>query len=276
MRIAGVGDRPPSAQDIAAALAGAVSALGQRPAITGLRPDGRREQGFASLSGWVAKGANLLAGEFGLGPGDRVGLAGPPSWPLAAAALSAWWVGVTVVAASTDGIDLAIVHVAASGSDSSSTHASLPSPLPSPLTSPLPSEVLWFGDALDATGDATGDVMRGSASPSGEWWADAVTPHPDRPPAAAHDGTLVALITPDGSTVSQRALLDMLATDPGGAIGVLRSGERDVLQRDDAPLLLATLALRPLVTGSASVVVEADDDARERIVAAERIARWYA
>lgn len=268
MRIAGVGDRPPSAQDIAAALAGAVSALGQRPAITGLRPDGRREQGFASLSGWVAKGANLLAGEFGLGPGDRVGLAGPPSWPLAAAALSAWWVGVTVVAASMDGIDLAIVHVAASGSASGSAHASQPSP--------LPSEVLWFGDALDATGDVAGDIACGPASPSGEWWADAVTPHPDRPPAAAHDGTLVALTTPDGSTVSQRALLDMVATDPGGAIGILRSGERDVLQRDDAALLLAMLALRPLVTGSASVVVEADDDARERIVAAERIARWYA
>lgn len=272
MRIAGVGDRPPSAQDIAAALAGAVSALGQRPAITGLRPDGRREQGFASLAGWVAKGANLLAGEFGLGPGDRVGLAGPPSWPLAAAALSAWWVGVTVVAASTDGIDLAVVHVAAGGSASGSSHASQPSPLPSPL----PSEVLWFGDALDATGDVTDDIVRGPASPSGEWWADAVTPHPDRPPAAAHDGTLVALITPDGSTVSQRALLDMLATDPGGAIGILRSGASDVLQRDDTALLLATLALRPLVTGSASVVVEADDDARERIVAAERIARWYA
>ena len=264
MRIAGVGDRPPSAQDIAAALAGAVSALGQRPAITGLRPDGRREQGFASLSGWVAKGANLLAGEFGLGPGDRVGLAGPPSWPLAAAALSAWWVGVTVVAASTDGIDLAIVHVAASSSAAGSAHA--------PRPSSLPSEVLWFGDALDGTGDVTRELV----SPSGEWWTDAVIPHPDRPPAAAHEGTLVALTAPDGSTVSQRALLDMLATDPGGAIGVLRSGERDVLQRDDAALLLATLALRPLVTGSASVVVEADDDARERIVAAERIARWYA
>ena len=264
MRIAGVGDRPPSAQDIAAALAGAVSALGQRPAITGLRPDGRREQGFASLSGWVAKGANLLAGEFGLGPGDRVGLAGPPSWPLAAAALSAWWVGVTVVAASTDGIDLAIVHVAASSSAAGSAHA--------PRPSSLPSEVLWFGDALDGTGDVTRELV----SPSGEWWTDAVIPHPDRPPAAAHEGTLVALTAPDGSTVSQRVLLDMLAIDPGGAIGILRSGERDVLQRDDAAMLLATLALRPLVTGSASVVVEADDDARERIVAAERIARWYA
>ena len=264
MRIAGVGDRPPSAQDIAAALAGAVSALGQRPAITGLRPDGRREQGFASLSGWVAKGANLLAGEFGLGPGDRVGLAGPPSWPLAAAALSAWWVGVTVVAASTDGIDLAIVHVAASSSAAGSAHA--------PRPSSLPSEVLWFGDALDGTGDVTRELV----SPSGEWWTDAVIPHPDRPPAAAHEGTLVALTAPDGSTVSQRVLLDMLAIDPGGAIGILRSGERDVLQRDDAAMLLATLALRPLVTGSASVVVEADDDARERIVAAEHIARWYA
>lgn len=264
MRIAGIGDRPPSAHDIAAALVGAVSALGQRPAITGLRPDGRREQGFVSLSGWIAKSANLLADEFGLGPGDRVGLAGPPSWPLAAAALSAWWVGVTVVAASTKGIDLAVVHVASSGSASGSADAS------------LPSEVLWFGDALDGTSDGPGDVAHDRTSPSRGWWTDAIAPHPDRPPAAAHDGTLIALNTLDGNAVSQRSLLDMLAIDPGGTIGILRSGGRDVLQRDDAALLLATLALRPLVTGATSVVVEADDDARQRIVAAEHIARWYA
>jgi hypothetical protein len=256
MRIGGVGDRPAVAEDVPSALTGAAAALGQRPAVTGLRPDGRREQGFASLSGWVAKGANLLAGEFGLGPGDRVGLAGPPGWPLAAAALSAWWVGVTVVGAGTDGLDLAVVHIASGVPGTGPAHAS------------LPHEVLWFGDALDATD--------GTAPPSGEWWSDAVTPHPDRPPAAVHDGTLIALMTSDGSALSQRALLTLVGSDAGGTIGVLRSGDHDVLQRDDAALLLATLALRPLVTGSATVIVEDDDATRERIVTGERITQWYA
>ena len=93
MRIAGLGARPPAADDVATALAGAAALLGQRPAITALTLSGRREQGFASLAGWVAKGANLLSAELDVGPGDRVGLAGPPGWPLAAVALSAWWVG---------------------------------------------------------------------------------------------------------------------------------------------------------------------------------------
>lgn len=255
MRIAGVGDRPPAAPDIAAALSGAVAALGQRPAITGLRPDGRREQGFASLSGWVAKGANLLVGEFGLGPGDRVGLAGPAGWPLAAAALSAWWVGVTVVPSGTEGIDLAIAHISAAVSTSRA----------------LPSEVLWFGDALDAT-----DGSDGAAPLSGEWWSEAVTPHPDRPPTPTHDGALIALTGPDGTSSSQHQLLRTIAGDTGGVTGVLRSGELDLLQGPDAARLLTTLALRPLVTGSATVVVEsgATDVELERIATAERITRW--
>jgi len=258
MRIAGVGSRPPAAADVAAAVSGAAASLGQRPAITGLRPDGRREQGFASLAGWVAKGANLLSGEFGLGPGDRVGLAGPAGWPLAASALSAWWVGVTVVPAGTDGAELVIAHVGA-----------VEALAPAAGGAPHP-EVLWFGDDLDGTD--------GTAPPSGEWWADAVTPHPDRPPAAAHDGALAALVTQDGASASQQGLLDAVAGDPGGAIGILRAGDLDVLQRPDAALLLATLALRPLVTGSASVIVDVaeDDTERGRIATAERITRWYA
>lgn len=263
MRIAGVGSRPPTAPDVAAALSGAVAALGQRPAITGLRPDGRREQGFASLAGWVAKGANLLSGEFGLGPGDRVGLEGPAGWPLAAAALSAWWVGVTVVPARSGGTGLAIAHVAS---------AEQAAPGGSAEQGALPAEVLWFGDALDGT-DGTH-----AAPPSGEWWAEAVTPHPDRPPAAVHDGTLVALTLQDGTDRSQGDLLDAAVDAAGGAIGLLRAGDVDVLTRSEAAVLLATLALRPLVTGSATVVVEdgASPADRERIASAERIVRWSA
>jgi hypothetical protein len=262
MRIAGVGSRPPSATDVAAALAGAVATMGQRPAITGLQPDGRREQGFASLAGWVAKGANLLSGEFGLGPGDRVGLSGPAGWPLAAAALSAWWVGVSIVPARSAGIGLAIAHIASADGTTSGA----------PEVGPLPPEVLWFGDGLDAT-DGTG-----AAPPSAEWWADAVTPHPDRPPAAVHDGTLTALTLRDGTGRSQRDLLDAVADAAGGAIGLVRSADTDVLAVPEAPLLIATLALRPLVTGSATVVVGADTSSEERdgITAAERIVRWSA
>jgi len=261
MRIAGVGDRPAASQDVAAALAGAVAALGQRPAITGLRPDGRREQGFASLAGWVAKGANLLTGEFGLGPGDRVGLSGPAGWPLAAAALSAWWVGITVVRVDTEGLDLAIAHVAASAAPDAPDGGSPPA---------LPPEVLWFGDALDGTTEGV--------PPSGEWWADAVTPHPDRPPTPTHDGGLVALTTRDGSSTTQQELLARVGTGTNGAIGILRTGDQDVLWQAEGVPLLATLALRPLVSGSASVIVEAAVTGadRDRVVAAERITHWFA
>jgi uncharacterized protein (TIGR03089 family) len=259
MRIAGVGGRPPATEDVASALSAAVAALGQRPAITGLRPDGRREQGFASLAGWVAKGANLLSGEFGLGPGDRVGLAGPPGWPLAAAALSAWWAGITVVEAASDGIDLAIVHVASSALD------------PAREQRRRPQEVLWFGDALDGTDDGVHDP----APPSGEWWAEAVIPHPDRPPTPAQDGSLVALVAKDGSAMSQRGLLARIGSDDAGAVGLVRVGDQDVLERVDAAVLLATLALRPLVTGSATVVIEHSETEREHVATAERIARWY-
>lgn len=249
MRIAGLSARPPRAEDVATALSGATALLGQRPAVTALRPEGRREQGFASLAGWVAKGANLLTLELGLGPGDRVAVAGPAGWPLAAVTLSAWWVGATVVPVIGSGPAAAsIVH-------SSTPHAE------------LAGDVMWFGDALDGTG----------APPSaGEQWADAVTPHGDRPPSPSRDGELTALVDATGSAVTQRALLDALTDDEGGVLGVVRHGDDDVLARPDAARLVAALALRPLVTGAATVVVAHDDPQRDAHAQAERITRWYA
>lgn len=249
MRIAGLSARPPRADEVPSALSAATALLGQRPAVTSLGPEGRREQGFTSLSGWVAKGANLLALEVGAGPGTLIAVAGPPGWPLAAVALSAWWVGATVVpvthAASAAAV---VVHV-------SSPHGE------------LPDDVLWFGDALDGTD--------GTAGRSGEQWTDAVTPHGDRPPSPSRDGGLTALVDATGSAVTQRELLDALADDEGGVLGILRHGDDDVLARPDADRRIAALALRPLVTGAATVVVTHDDPQRDAHAQAERVTRWY-
>jgi len=252
MRIGGIGARPPLADDVAAALLGAAGMLGQRPAITAVGPSGRREQGFLSLAGWVAKGANLLQHEFGLGPGDPLGLAGPPDWPLATVALSAWWLGITIVPAGTSGTEFTVLHRATA--DTADGPAS------------LDGEVLWIGDALDGSAEPLG--------PGEESWVDAVTPHPDRPPAASHDGELLAFRTADGQEHTQHGLLGAFVADPGGTSGLLRHGAADLLLHADAPSLLATLALRPLVTGAATVIVEADDPDRERIGTAERVGGW--
>lgn len=250
MRIAGLSARPPRAEDVASALSGATALLGQRPAVTALGPEGRREQGFASLAGWVAKGANLLALELGIGPGDRVAIAGPPGWPLAAITLSSWWVGATVVPIDSTGpVDASMLHVSMQDDGRAG-------------------DVMWFGDALDGTGVAAGTT--------GEQWADAVTPHGDRPPSPARDGDLTAFEDTFGATVAQRALLDALAGDTGGVLGVLRHGDDDVLGRPDAAQLIAAVALRPLVTGAATVVIADDDPQRDAHAQAERIAHWHA
>lgn len=277
MRLMGSG-RPPATDDVAAALTAAVGTLGQRPAITGhvlaRRPDGadrgeggRREQGFASLAGWVAKGANLLHAELDLRAGDRLALAGPPGWPLAAVALSAWWLGAVVVpigrATDPAGQDAAVVvtHVGTLGASAAGALGSAWSSLPH----------FVVGDALDGTVGAEGTA---DPFPGVERWTDAITPHGDRPPPAAHDGDLVALLTDDGTALTQRALLGLVGDDVDGVVGMLRTDDEDLVGGPDAARRLATLALRPLVTGAATVVVEVDDPAREEHARSERVARW--
>jgi hypothetical protein len=254
VRITDLSARPPQADDVASALAGAVALLGQRPAITALGPGGRREQGFASLGGWVAKGANLLQLELGAGPGARVAVAGPPGWPLAAVTLSAWWVGASVVPASGDdaaSADVSVLHVDATDA---------------PVGG---GDRFWFGDALDGTGHVRDGEQRG------ELWTDAVTPHGDRPPAPARDGGLVAFTGHGGPDLTQHALLAGLE-EASGVLAIARLRDDDVLARQDAAAMLAALALRPLVTGAATVVIGHDDPDRDAHAQAERVAHWYA
>ena len=251
MRIT-VGARPPAADDVPGALEGAVALLGQRPAITGLHAGERREQGFASLAGWVAKGANLLALEVGAAPGDRLALGGPPGWPVAAVALSAWWVGMTVVPLGRAEDAAVVVAHAATASSAAASGAA---------------DRFVIGDALDGSG----------SDPDGaEAWVDAVTPHGDRPPPAVRDGSRVAFVATDGTGTTQR---DLLATVPAGTEGVLgldRAGDDDVVAGADGARRLAALALRPLVTGAATVVLDVDDADRDARATAERVALWYA
>jgi hypothetical protein len=278
MRLMGSG-RPPATVDVAAALSAAAGLLGQRPAITGVvqrRPvpptptgtsDGRRELGFVSLAGWVAKGANLLHGELGLGAGDRIGIGGPPGWPLAAVTLSAWWLGLTIIPTGRPSPDggpgpsVVVTHVDAPGAPAAGTH---------PVSS-VSALHLVIGDALDGTGGEGALDVRDAGA---EWWTEAVTPHGDRPPPPAHDGDLVALLSGDGTAFSQRELLGRHADDTTGVIGLLRVGDEDLLVGPDVAGRLTALVLRPLVTGSATVVVDRDDPAREDVTRSERVTRW--
>jgi hypothetical protein len=261
MRIGGIGARPTPSADVATALLTAASSLGQRPAVTSVGPHGRDEQGFVSLAGWAAKGANLLRDEFDVGPGDRLGVASPAGWPLAAVTLAAWWLGVTVVHASEPGLTLRVVHVA----------------LDRTLSAADGVTTLWLGDAVDGSGVPEGR--------DAESWTDAVIPYPDRAPEPARDGGLTAIglgAHPTGP--SQQELIVSFADDPGGALGITRDGDADLLALPDAGRRLAALVLRPLVTGAASVVVmerdapdrhpEAHAQARDRIGSEERIVRW--
>jgi hypothetical protein len=251
--------RPGPSADIATALEQARSALGQRPAITVhhgpplLAVGGpRQEQGFASLAGWVAKGAHLLRDELGLGPGDGLGLAGPVSWPMATVALAAWWLGVTLIPARE--AEVAVLHTSSRGRTADGA------------------TLLWFGDAIDGTG------LPDAARAPGEWWTEAVVPFPDRPPSPVRDGGAIA-VRAGAAEWTQRALLDVVS-DASGVLGLIR-GVTDTAMLDAE--LLALLALRPLVTGSATVVLAAVDgtvdqvgSALARIATEERIVAWSA
>lgn len=240
MRLGQLRPRPEPADDVATALA-AAAMLGQRPAVTGLDPRGRHEQGFASLIGWTAKGAHLLRDELGLGPGDVLGVDAPPSWPLATVALAAWWCGVAL--GPPDPAGYVVAHEGAT---------------------PGGRDVLWLGDAVDGG-------PFGRTGP-GEAWTAAVTPYPDRPPppAIAPDGP--AVITSAGAAVTQRALLAAWRDDDG-PLGLARTAP-------DGPrplaAMLGALAARPLVTGSPTVVAHDgwEPGALARAAEAERVGRW--
>jgi uncharacterized protein (TIGR03089 family) len=225
----------PEVTDLAAALRAATERVGAGPAITVLFPEGRQEQGMASLAQWAAKGAHLLELDAMLGPGDTIGLDAPLSWTSAAVCLAAWWAGVAVA---LDGdVEVAVVHEdrhgAARGDD-----------------------VYVLGDGID--GGPTGD-------PGDEPWVRAVQTFPDHPPPPRASADAVALRS--GSRAwTQRDLLERARTlAPGsGTVGV------DAEETDPVVGLIA-VAVRPLATLRPTVVLRGVEHAAAD---GDRVAAW--
>jgi uncharacterized protein (TIGR03089 family) len=232
VQLGGTPGSRPTPTDLPAAVRDAASDLGHRPAITVLRPDRRDEQGMASLAQWAAKGAHLLEADLLLEPGDRLALRGPASWPLAAVALAAWWAGIVVT---LDGdAEVAVVH---EGHDAPSGAE----------------DVLFIGDAVD--GSPTGPV-------DGEPWAQAVQAFPDHPPTPrGHAGS--PALEHEGLVATQQELIARVAQDQG-VLGI----DAATVEAVDG---LIAVAVRPVVTGRATVVLTGAD--RED-AAGERVAVW--
>jgi acyl-CoA synthetase (AMP-forming)/AMP-acid ligase II len=223
-----IGARLPSdgaPTDVATALERAAGALGMRPGVVVRSPEGRSEQGIASLANWASKIAHLLREDGGLSVGDPLGLDAPPGWTTASACLAAWWLGLVIVPAAD--AEVVVRH----DRRPPTPHARLE---------------LIVGDAFDGT--AVGSDPELALT----WRAQVL---PDRPPPPERDGRLRALEV-DGGHVDQATLLAAARADGRDRIGLLTT--RDASEAPSAAALGALLAaavLRPLVTGATTVVV---------------------
>ena len=97
---------------IGAALAATVSADPTRPQLTFYddATDERTELSGATLMNWVAKTANMITDDGGLGIGDRASVGLPPHWQTAAVLLACWTAGLAV-AIGPEPAEVAFVYV---------------------------------------------------------------------------------------------------------------------------------------------------------------------
>ena len=229
----------PQAEDVATALTSARERLGDRPALTVVRPQGREEQGFASLAQWAAKGAHLLELDLLLDPGEQLGLDAPPSWPTAAVCLAAWWSGIAIGTGGTEGV--CVVHESRTPPDGAA-------------------EVFRLGDAVD--GAPLGEV-------DGEAWTTAVQPFPDQPPPPRARSQAPALRF-DGEEHLQTELLSRARELGEGVLGIVGDEAGEPLELDPVTALIA-IALRPLVVGHPTVLLQGASRSRAR---GERVRIW--
>jgi uncharacterized protein (TIGR03089 family) len=225
----------PDVADLAAALRDAHAAVGAGPAVTVLFPEGRQEQGVASLAQWAAKGAHLLEAELLMSPGDALRLEAPLSWTSAAVSLAAWWAGLAITL--DEDTEVAVVHAERRADVAAG-------------------DVLVLGDRIDgAPDDGTAD----------EPWVRAVQSFPDQPPMprARADGPA---LRSDGRRWSHRDLLEAArGIAPGsGTLGV------DAATVEPVEGLIA-VAVRPLVTHRPTVVLRGVD---RSAADGDRIAAW--
>lgn len=224
----------PEHTDVASALREAAGMLAHRPAMTVLAATGRQEQSFTSVAQWTAKCAHWLTIEHQLGPGAAVGIAGPPGWVPAVAALGAWWAGCQVVVEDLDGAEVVVAHA---------DHVP-----------DVTAEVVTWGWAFDGTPEA---------SPPQEPFAHAVQPFPDQPPPTLAGPDVRALVDAERSW-AQRDLLALWR----GADAVPAGVTADVRPERWLP----AVALRPLVTGRPSVVLAPGVD--RAAAEGDRVGAW--
>ncbi len=231
----------PAATDVAEALRTGAGGLGHRPAVTVLHPGVRYEQSAVSLANWAAKGAHLLELDHLIGPGSTVGLLAPPCWTTASVALATWWLGGTV-SLLVDGSEEVTVAHRRTADEPGAAAADL-----------------LVGDGVDGAPLAAG-ATTGTAVPA---WTHEAQPLPDHPPAPQARGALPALRTAQG-TWTQTQLLE-LARELGAGTGGVEADRTDPV---DA---LVAVALRPLVTGRATVVLRG---VGRQAAAAEKVTTW--
>jgi uncharacterized protein (TIGR03089 family) len=243
---------------------------GDRPLITWYDDAlGQRiELSWKTFENWVAKTANLLAGELGLEPGDRVATMLDGHWQGPVVLAACWTAGVSVVPAGA-GVDgeAAAALLATAGCAACFVHEDLLTLVPERFGAgqPPPALVAVTADLL-----GRGTVDLGRALP----FARLVPGMPDEFDAGDDHLAAEALLVPgaEAGPWTQAELLEA-AADLGGRLGV---GDADRLQSGldlDSPAgLLAGLVL-PLLRG-AGVVLErrGDTAATWRRLAEERVA----
>lgn len=229
------------AADIGAAMRSA-RGFGQRPAVVVLRPAGRQEQGFGTWLQWAAKISHWLETDHGLGPGDRLGLSSPAGWLPAAAALAAWWSGLQVTVGGNDA-PVTIVH----------EHA----------PAPASGDVAVVGDAFDGRPVEPAGGGEAEGAPGGAALTELVQLFPDQPPRERARPAAPALSTNGGERTQQELLERARAQGEDGAVGL----EADT----DPAVWLPAVALRPLLTGRTTVVL---DRVSREVAGADAVSRW--
>ncbi|MFO7961622.1 MAG: hypothetical protein R6U94_11805 [Nitriliruptoraceae bacterium] len=225
MQLGGSSSDGPAPTDIAEALRTGARELGHRPAVTVLHPGARYEQSGVSLANWAAKGAHLLELDHLVGPGSTVGLQAPPCWTSASVALATWWLGGTVSLLVGGSTDVTVGHRASAGDQDAALAA------------------LLVGDGVDGAPLAADPAT----PPTVPAWTHEAQPLPDQPPPAQAQAALPALRTAQ-RTWQQAELLGLAAELGTGTAGV-EAG------RTDPVSALVAVALRPFVTGQATVVL---------------------
>lgn len=199
----------------------------------------RVELSLTTLDNWVAKTANLLQDDLGVGPGDRLGVFLPTHWQGAVWMLAAWSVGMVVDLDDPTGCSVVVAGPeslpAALDAGGTETVALALRPLGGPFTGELPEGVLDYGAEVLAHGDRFAPYV----------------------PVEANAPALVA----DGSRRTGGALVEA-AAERAGATGIV-AGTRLLTDANPAAATgYLDALLAPLAAGGSVVLLAHPDPAR--------------